>query len=158
MFDQLNSLIGMRPVGDYVLICIFDDGDESIDIGGGKRLIVGLRDTEFDSVHNSIDGKHPGIRGRWALVVGTNNQTPDTFKLGDKVFCEELKWSRGVWAANTGQRVWKIKPEDVIAVDTDGPNSEEMVKILTWMEGFSLIDSPVVDAAVEEISKHLESK
>ncbi len=138
MFDQSNNLIGMRPVGDYVLLCIFDDGDESVDIGGGKRLIVGLRDTEFDSVHNAIDGKHPGIRGRWALVVGTNNLTPDTLNLGDKVFCEELKWSRGVWANDTGHRVWKIKSEDVIAVDTDGPNDEEAAKITKWMGGFNL--------------------
>ena len=94
MFDNLNSLIKMRPIGDYVLIYIFDDGDDSIDIGGGKRLIIGLRDTEFDSPHNSIDGKHPGIRGRWAMVVGTNELTPDVFKVGDKVFCDELKWSR----------------------------------------------------------------
>jgi hypothetical protein len=70
------------------------------------------------------------------LVVGTNNLTPDTITLRDKVFCEELKWSRGVWANDTGYRVWKIKSEDVIAVDTDGPNEEEAAKITKWMNGF----------------------
>ena len=129
------NLIGMRPTGDYVLIYIYDDGADSVDLGNGKALITGIRDTEFDSPHNAVDGKHPGIRSRWAAIVATNSNTPDAFQPGDKVYCEQMQWSRGVLAGSGGQRVWRIPHEHILAIDKDGFTEEEQAKVDAWLNG-----------------------
>ena len=133
-----TTLIGMRPVGMRVMVFIYDDGNDSVDLGNGKRLITGVRDTDFDSPHNAIDGKHPGIRPRWAIVTGTNDQTPDYIKLGAKVYLDEMKWRRGVMASPNGERVWDIRWEDILLVDEDGVSGDEvgLAKVLDYLEAF----------------------
>jgi hypothetical protein len=129
------SLIGWKPVRDRVLVYIYDDGDTSIDIGGGKRLIISLVDTHVDSVHNVIDGKHPGVRDRWAIVVGINKHTPEGIKLGDKVLLEQMKWRRGVYVTGN-RRIWDIAVDDVLVVDDDSFTSEEVEKVAAYLADF----------------------
>ena len=133
---ERNSLVGWKPVRDRVLVYIYDDGNNSIDIGGGKRLITGLTDTNFDSLHDVTDGKHPGIRARWAMIVGINEYTPEGIKLGDKVLLEQMKWRRGVYAT-TNQRIWDIAADDVLVVDDDSFTDEEIKKVEEYLAEFN---------------------
>lgn len=136
MADKL-SLIGLKPLRDRVLVYIYDDGNNSIDIGGGKRLITGLTDTEFNGVYkDQVDGKHPGIRSRWAMVVGVNEETPSDIKPGDKVYLEQMKWRRGITASRRGQRVWDISFHDVLVRDDEGFDEEEQAKVSEYLAGF----------------------
>jgi co-chaperonin GroES (HSP10) len=136
MTDQL-SLIGLKPLRDRVLVYIYDDGQNSIDIGDGKRLITGLVDTEFNGIYkDQIDGKHPGIRARWAMVVGVNEDTPSDIKAGDKVFLEQMKWRRGITASNRGQRVWDISFHDILGTDDAGFDDQEKAKVDEYLAGF----------------------
>lgn len=149
--SDTKSLIGLRPVGDYILVFIYDDGNSSIDLGDGRKLITGLRDTEFDSIHRkNLDEKHPGIRGRWAVVVGVNDNTPDSITLGDKVFLDELKWSRGILAAQNGARVWKIPPADVLVVDSEGLSDDETAEFLAYLASF---DPDLLDAMEADLQE-----
>lgn len=131
-----QSLVGLKPLNDRVLVFIYDDGDTSLDIGDGKRLITSLRDTEFDSLHDVTDGKHPGIRSRWAMVIGVNDETPKEIKLRDKVLLEQMKWRRGITATNAGQRVWDIAFDDILVVDDSGFTEDEKSKVDKYLEGF----------------------
>ena len=131
-----NTVVGLHPIGERVLVFIYDDGESSIDIGDGKRLITSIRDTEFESVHNTMDNKHPGIRGRWAAVVGTNDSTPTEFDVGTKVFCDEMKWSRGFMAGSTGERVWNIPWKDILLIDKDGFSELETIRFGEYLKGF----------------------
>lgn len=138
MTDNL-SLIGLKSIRDRVLVYIYDDGANSIDIGGDKRLITGLVDTEFNGIYkDQVDGKHPGIRDRWAMVVGISKDTPKDIKLGDKVFLEQMKWRRGIYASRHGQRVWDISFNDILATDDEGFDVPEREKINEYMEGFGV--------------------
>ena len=131
-----HSLVGLKPLHDRVLVFIYDDGDTSIDLGDGKRLIIGINDTNFDSLHDVTEGRHPGIRPRWAMVIGINETTPDFIKVGDKVYLDQMKWRRGIPATNDGHRVWDIAAEDILVVDEGGFNDEESAKIEKYLEGF----------------------
>ncbi len=133
-----HSLVGLKPLQNKVLVYIYDDGNNSIDIGEGKRLITSLADTLFDSVHEVIDGKHPGIRSRWAMVIGIANNTPNDIKLGAKVLLAEMKWRRGIYATNSGHRIWDIPFHDILVVDEEGFNNEEIAKIDEYMKGFGV--------------------
>lgn len=136
MADKL-SLIGLKPLRDRVLVFIYDDGQNSIDIGDGKRLITGLVDTEFNGIYkDQVDGKHPGIRARWAMVVGVNEETPSDIKAGDKVFLEQMKWRRGITASNHGQRVWDISFHDILGTDDAGFDDQEKAKVDEYLAGF----------------------
>ena len=136
MTDNL-SLIGLKPLRDRVLVYIYDDGQNSIDIGDGKRLITGLVDTEFNGIYkDQVDGKHPGIRARWAMVVGVNEETPSDIKAGDKVFLEQMKWRRGITASSHGQRVWDISFHDILGTDDAGFDDQEKAKVDEYLAGF----------------------
>lgn len=129
-------LIPFQPVGDFVLLYIYDDGYETLDLGNGKQLVIGLEDTDFLTRGHGVDSKHPGIRGRWALVVADNKHANKLgVQTGDKVFCDELRWSRGVLVGAAGQRIWKIPPTDILAIDRDGLTEEEEQKVTDWLAG-----------------------
>ncbi len=133
------SLIGLKSLRDKVLVYIYDDGANSIDIGDGKRLITGLVDTEFNGIYkDQVDGKHPGIRGRWAMVVGVSEDTPMDIKLGDKVFLEQMKWRRGIYASRHGQKVWDISFHDILVTDDEGFDEQESAKVDEYMKGFGV--------------------
>lgn len=138
MTDNL-SIIGLKSLRDRVLVYIYDDGNNSVDIGDGKRLITGLADTEFNGIYkDQIDGKHPGIRGRWAMVVGISEETPEDIQPGDKVFLEQMKWRRGIAASRHGQRVWDISFHDILITDDAGFDEQERAKVDEYMVGFGV--------------------
>jgi len=133
------SLIGLKPLRDKILVYIYDDGQNSVDIGDGKRLITGLVDTEFNGIYkDQVDGKHPGIRSRWAMVVGINKDTPSDIKVGDKVFLEQMKWRRGILASRFGQKVWDISFHDILVTDDEGFDEQEREKVDEYMKGFGV--------------------
>jgi len=143
MTDKKLSLIGLIPLRDRVLVYIYDDGDTSVDLGNGKRLITGLVDTEFNGVYkDQVDGKHPGIRSRWALVVGITETTPDGFKVGDKVLLEQMKWRRGIYVTDH-QRVWDIAVDDILVVDENGFEEKELEKVEKYLADF---DTSLINA------------
>ena len=131
-----ENLVPLRPIGKRVLVYIYDDGMSSIDLGNGSRLITGLQDTNFDSLHDVTNGQHPGIRPRWALVTGVNQHTPDYIQLGDKVLLDTMKWRRGVFAGGGGRKVWDIPWKDILLVDDAGLNDEETDKVAEYLVGF----------------------
>lgn len=133
---EKHSLVGWKPVRDRVLVYIYDDGNTTLDIGGGKRLITSLTDTNFDSIHDVTDTRHPGLRARWAMVIGVNEKTPEGIKLGDKVLLEQMKWRRGVYVTNT-QRIWDIAADDVLVVDDDSFTDEEVGKVEEYLAAFN---------------------
>ena len=138
MTDNL-SVIGLKTIRDRVLVYIYDDGQNSIDIGDGKRLITGLVDTEFNGIYkDQVDDKHPGIRSRWAMVVGVSEDTPKDIKPGDKVFLEQMKWRRGIYASRHGQKVWDISFHDILVTDDEGFDEQEREKIDEYMKGFGV--------------------
>lgn len=131
-----ESLIPIYPIRDDVLVVIYDDGSHQIDIGGGKKIQL-LVDTEFsDPRRNTVDQRHPGLRARWAYVVALSEYAKDTIglKLGDKVLCDQLKWSRGCPVDNSGRRFWRIPADDILAIDDDGLDEDEAEKMRDWFE------------------------
>ena len=96
-----------------------------------------LSDSMFgeDHMKRSMEQSHPGIRPRWAMVMATSDRA-DQFgiKVGDKVLCEQMKWSRGVEFDNCGRRVWRILPDNILGVDDDGYTDEEKEKITKWLD------------------------
>ncbi len=131
-----ENLVPFRPVGERVIVFIYDDGMNSVDLGNGTRLITGLQDTNFDSLHDVTDGRHPGLRARWALVTAVNEHTPDYVKVGDKVLLDQLKWRRGLVAGEGGRKIWDIPVEDILLVDDNGLDEMEMEKVAEYLVGF----------------------
>jgi hypothetical protein len=129
-----NTLIGARSLGDYILINIYDDGDDTIELAPGIHFQF-LSDTDFGNTRRSVDKKHPGLRPRWAIVLSTCDLAKKFgIELGDKILCDELKWSRGIPFDNSGRKIWRIPADDVLAIDKDGFQSNEIEKIAKWFE------------------------
>lgn len=127
-----DSLVGMRSVQDYILVIIYDDGNRAITLPDGRQLIVGVKDTDFDT-HNSADSSHPGLRPRWALVVSINERAKQLgIALGDKVLCEQLEWSRGFMFDTSGRRLWRIPADKILAIDKDGLDDNEAETVGLW--------------------------
>jgi len=122
------SEINARPLGKDILVDIYDDGEENIDVGGGKKLIL-LSDTSFGRSIDSVEGKHPGIRPRWARVLATTDYAEDAgLSIGMKVLCDTMKWSRGV-AYEEDKKLWRIPVEDILGIDDDGFTESELKHI-----------------------------
>ena len=130
-----KTIMGHRPLGDYMLVNIFDDGDTTIDLGGGVEFIM-LSDSMFgeDHMKRSVDDSHPGIRPRWAMVMATSDQAEEFgINIGDKVLCEQMRWSRGFEFDDCGRRVWRILPDNILGIDEDGFTEGELKKIRKWL-------------------------
>lgn len=117
-----KTLIGVNPIKDWVFVDIYDNGQKLT-----KGKIILLSDESFDanSIKRGTD-RHPGIRGRWAMVIGTNQRAEDRgIKVGQKVFLDELKWTRGfATERGTHKKAWAIKIDDILLVDEDGFDTE----------------------------------
>ena len=113
-----------------MLVNIYDTGEGTIDLGGGKKLIL-LNDVSFADGHlASSQSSHPGIRPRWAVVVGTNQFSKDRgINLGDKVLCDTMTWSRGFEYDNRGNKTWRVPTEDILLVDEAGLTEEDKEQI-----------------------------
>lgn len=127
-----DSLVGLHSVQDYILVVIYDDGNRSITLPNGDKLIIGLTDTDFDQ-HKSVDATHPGLRPRWALAVSINDRAKQLgIELGDKVLCEQLEWSRGFHFDMSGRRLWRIPADKILAIDKDGLDNDEAETVGLW--------------------------
>ena len=131
-----TSIMGHRPVGDYMLVNIFDDGDTTVNLGNGIKFIL-LSDSMLaqDYMNRSVEDSHPGIRPRWAMVMATSDKAEEFgIKVGDKVLCEQMKWSRGMEFDNISRRIWRILPDNILGIDEDGFTEDEVEKIQKWLE------------------------
>jgi len=131
-----TTIMGHRPLGDYMLVNIFDDGDTTVDLGNGVKFIM-LSDSMFgeDHMKRSVEDSHPGIRPRWAIVLATSDLAEEFgIRVGDKVLCEQMRWSRGMEFDNSSRRVWRILPDNILGVDEDGFTGDELEKIQKWLE------------------------
>jgi hypothetical protein len=127
-----DSLVGLHSVQDNILVVIYDDGNKSVTLPDGRKLVVGLTDTDFDQ-HSNVDSTHPGLRPRWALVVSINERAKQLgITLGDKVLCEQLEWSRGFHFDMSGRRLWRISADKILAIDKDGLNDDEAETVGLW--------------------------
>lgn len=127
----------VRPVqdkkGTLITVDIYDDGEQTYEVAPGKRIIL-LDDTRIsdDPKMNPVGRRHPGNRPRWAIVLATTPYAKEKFGIeeGDKVFCDALKWRRGIYVNDfTGRRVWFISADDVSLKDPEGPDEDEELKI-----------------------------
>lgn len=125
-----QSIITAVPLENNkdILVDIYDDGEQRVDLGNGKKLILLPDDTfgrDFDQ--SSEYSRHPGIRPRWGRVLATTKYAEEMgISVGDKVLLDTMKWSRGTIYNEDGHKLWRIKAEDVLAVDDDGFTQEEM--------------------------------
>lgn len=126
----VESSIPLNTLGKFILVNIYDTGEGTIDLGGGKKLIL-LSDVSFaDGNLTSSQSSHPGIRPRWAVVVGVNQYSKDRgINVGDKVLCDTMKWTRGFEYDNHGNRAWRVPTEDIMLVDDDGLTEEDKEQI-----------------------------
>lgn len=134
-----ESLVGMRGTHDYVLVMIFDDGEDKIMLDEEKGIeLILLNDTSFANPDmNVTDDKNRGIRPRWAIVLATSKEAEDRdVKPGNKVLLDTMKWSRGFRFDNTQRKMWRIPADDILAVDEDGINDKEMDKVAKWFSEF----------------------
>lgn len=120
-----ESLINVRPLGKFILVDIYDDGEETVDLGNGVKFIM-LNDTNFGRDRDLSQETHPGIRPRWAKVVATPDDDQETgLAVGMKVLLDTMKWSRGVYY-DGDKKVWRIPIEDVLGIDEGGFDEEEV--------------------------------
>lgn len=130
-----KTIMGHRPLGDYMLINIFDDGDTTVTLDNGVEFIL-LSDATFGEQHlkRSTEHSHPGIRPRWAMVMATSDRAEEMgINIGDKVLCDQMRWSRGMEFDECGRRIWRILPDNILAIDDDGYTDIEKKKIRKWL-------------------------
>ncbi len=125
---MMETLIGMHALRGDVLVDIYDDGEDSVELAPGRKFIL-LNDTQFARDRDGSE-THSGIRPRWARVLATSDYAESTgIRVGMKVLCDTMKWFRGVQYNNIGQKLWRIPANDIIGIDDDGLTEDEMSKI-----------------------------
>ena len=110
---QINNIKGLLPLRDNVIVRDMDFG--------GRQLASGI-------YLPGDDGKSEGIRPRWGKVyaVGPDQQE---VKVGQWVFIEHGRWSRGIEVEIDGEKfmVRKVDPKCMIFVSDDPPSSDETI-------------------------------
>jgi hypothetical protein len=122
-----HSLINVQALRKDILVDIYDDGEESIELAPGRKFIL-LEDTQ---VARDRDGSesHAGIRPRWAKVLATTDYAEEAgIEVGMKVLCDTMKWFRGINYAS-GKKMWRIPADDILFVDDGGFTEEEVSKL-----------------------------
>jgi hypothetical protein len=117
------SVLPVRPLHDFLYIDIVDRDVTQKDLGNGKVLHL-LHDDTFSSTgpRDSIAGKHPGIRPRWARVLRVGPEVEDDVAEGDLVLCDTLKWGRAVPLGRDDLKIvnfWRINIDDILLIDED---------------------------------------
>lgn len=127
-----ESLINIKALRKDILVDIYDDGEETVELAPGRKFIL-LDDTQFARERDGSE-THAGIRPRWAKVLSTSDYAEETgIHVGMKVLCDTMKWFRGVDYA-TGKKMWRIPADDIIGIDDDGFSEEERAKLAERFE------------------------
>lgn len=125
----MSDNFSLEPMANGVLVNIYDDGGKSIKIAGGVDLIV-HSDDKFGAGTIGADAKksHRGLRPRWAKVLAVSPECKQfDIKVGDKVFIEQLRWTRCITTdPTTGDKVWRVSVDDIMGVDDDGFTEDEL--------------------------------
>lgn len=133
-------MLPLRPTHEAVFIDIIDRDITRKDLGNGKVLHL-LADDGFGDRINTIDQKHPGIRPRWARVLGLGPDVhEDDVKIGDLVLCDTLKWGRRFPLGRDGRDVvylWRISVNDILGVKA-GSSTDDFIK--EWEDKLSRIN------------------
>jgi hypothetical protein len=124
-------LLPVRPTHDGVFIDIVDRSVTQKDLGGGKVLHL-ISDDSFEGPHNTMSHTHPGIRPRWARVLGVGpDVNEDDVKVGDLVLCDTLKWGRKFPLGRDGLEIvymWRISVGDILMVNAESPGDEYLAE------------------------------
>lgn len=133
-----QSLIGIKPLHNRVIVGIYDDGDTNILLGGKKFYL--LDDTDAGKTRDSHQ-KHAGIRPRWGIVLSISDTVEEhgNIKPGDKILMDQLTWSRGMNAHINGGnlgKVWSIPTEDIIGVSDTGFTETDKDQISRLYDGW----------------------
>lgn len=122
-----ESLINAKALRKDILVDIYDDGEESIELAPGRKFIL-LNDSQFARDRDGSES-HAGIRPRWAKVLATSDYAEQSgIHVGMKVLCDTMKWFRGINYAS-GKKMWRIPSTDIIGIDDDGFTEEELSKL-----------------------------
>ena len=116
--DSLDweTQIGVRPMKNKILIDIYDTGEETISVGGKPFFLLG--DNNVKSHHNTVDGKHPGIRPRWARVLAVSKEAhQDGVQLGDHVLCATMSWSKKIPRPDGEGFFSVVDSSDIVFID-----------------------------------------
>lgn len=138
---MVSTLIGVRPLRDDVLVDLYDEGDTVFTIAGRRFFTPSDKDI-VGSTHNNLDGKHPGIRPRWGVVLATTDAAEEAGVLvGYKVLLDTLKWTRGImYSSETRRKFWRIPLEDILMVDENGLTEDEKFIIASKADKQYLIE------------------
>lgn len=124
-----NSAIHMKALRNDILVDIYDDGEETVEIAPGRKFIL-LDDSQFGRPQDGSQETHAGIRPRWAKVLSTSKYAEDAgIEVGMKVLCDTMKWFRGLQYDAEGRKVWRIPADDILGIDDEGFTEEEVSKM-----------------------------
>ncbi len=122
-----HSLINARALRKDILVDIYDDGEETIELAPGRKFIL-LEDTQFARDRDGSES-HVGIRPRWAKVLSTTEYAETTgIEVGMKVLCDTMKWFRGI-NYTSGKKMWRIHSDDILVIDDGGFSKDELAKL-----------------------------
>ncbi len=122
-----ETLINAKPLRKDILVDIYDDGEETIELAPGRKFIL-LNDSQFARERDGSES-HAGIRPRWAKVLATTDYAESTgIEVGMKVLCDTMKWFRGINYTH-GKKMWRIPADDILCIDDIGFTEEETAKI-----------------------------
>jgi len=123
-----ESLINARALRKDILVNIYDDGEETIELAPGRKFIL-LNDSQYSKDRDGADTTHAGIRPRWAKVLATSDYAEEAgIVVGMKVLCDTMKWFRGVNYKHNS-KFWRIPTDDILGIDDDGFTEEEISKL-----------------------------
>jgi len=122
-----ESLINAKALRNDLLVDIYDDGEETVELAPGRKFIL-LEDTQFARDRDGSE-THAGIRPRWAKVLATSDYAEEVgITVGMKVLCDTMKWFRGI-NYTADRKMWRIPADDILGIDDDGFTEEEVSKL-----------------------------
>tara|TARA_A200000113_G_scaffold110409_1_gene99106 strand:+ start:608 stop:1039 length:432 start_codon:yes stop_codon:yes gene_type:complete len=104
----------LRPIKDRVL---------------GYNMNFGERKTKGGIIITSDDGQERGIRSRWCQVYAKGPDNKDDYEVGDWIYVDHGRWSRGVILdePDLGKiEVRLIDTKDVLLMSKEVPDDEGM--------------------------------
>ena len=107
-YKYTNEVTGIRAILDHVIVR--DMSFDSYELTKGGLIMLG------------DDGKTDGIRPRWARVYAVGPDQHDV-KVGQWVFIEHGRWSRGVFVNVNGEEfaIRRADPDALIFVSDEEP-------------------------------------